>query len=54
MTEFVTKDYSQGDLGPKEYNPFKKPSLFTELDPAGLQELKDADGNPITELELSI
>ena len=48
MNQPPVKDYSVEDIGPKPYNPLLKPKLFTELDPAGLQEERDEDGNILT------
>ena len=46
------KDYSKlKDLGPKQYDPHQRPKLFTELDPAGLQDEKDQYGNVLTPLQ---
>ena len=41
------EDYSKRTIGPKEYNPDYRPKLFTELDPAGFQTLRDEDGNEL-------
>ncbi len=38
------KDYINRDLGPKPYDPMRRPQLFTELDPAGLED----DGDEIS------
>ena len=39
-----------GDLGPKKYDPLKKPRLFTELDLASLNNQSlDEDGNELTQ-----
>ena len=34
-------DYKVKDTGPQYLNPLKQPNLFTELDPAGLQDARD-------------
>lgn len=44
-------DYSKRNTEPQEYNPLRMPSLFTELDPAGLKEVKDEHGNVLSEFE---
>lgn len=46
-----SNDYSKRSIEPKEYNPLRKPSLFTELDPAGLTDVKDEHGNVLSEFE---
>ena len=48
------EDYSKRNLGPKQYNPGYTPRLFTELDPAGLQTLRDEDGNELTPFEAEV
>ena len=44
-------DYRVKGTGPQFQNPLKQPNLFTELDPAGLQDAKDEQGNAITPFE---
>ena len=44
-------DYRVKGTGPQFLNPLKQPNLFTELDPAGLQDARDEQGNAITPFE---
>lgn len=44
-------DYSKKPTGPQELDPNMMSPLFTDLDPAGLAQARDEDGNPISELE---
>lgn len=47
-------DYSKRDTKPKQYDPHVEPKLFTELDPAGLQTIRDEHGNELSPFEVEM